>query len=344
MKRIFNIAVALLCLAVLGGCSDDNMPTPIAKPEAQVTNAKYNSLTFEWQKVKDALQYSYTLTSPDGIVIEKNVTQSTAVTISGLQPSTTYTLGIRALSQVYSDLDNSETTELTATTAALAPVAKPELTVTKKDGGYVISWSKVANATSYTYRVTDASGKEAASGSVKTTKFTLTDLADGDYTAYVAANSTKGGYCDSEEASISFTVTTDVPEPDNVEGTWEISFTGWECVTDDNGDWTEINQTGSVTITKTGDNTYSLKKLMDNTITIEVNAETGVAAIPVQDFELGGYSLNLGDTSDATTAAVGTFEIASDGGMTITISGIGCHYGDDNYDYFYDGATLVLTK
>jgi len=208
MKKFINIAFALAALMLIPACSDDSkIASPIDSPDGEASDATYNTLTFSWNAVENAIQYAYELISPEGNSMATEVTKETSVTFTNLTPSSTYTLKVRALGPVYSEFGNSEEQILTGTTADIIKLESPTLVLSEERGVYSVTWNKVTNAKTYAYKVVNQDGEEMESGSIKTRSLTFRGYNTGTYTVTVMAETTTGGYSNSDPAEIQFTIT-----------------------------------------------------------------------------------------------------------------------------------------
>ncbi len=226
------------------GCSDnDVVSTPIATPETTVGNSTYNSLSFSWDPIAGATQYAYEFTETEsGLLIEQDVIAGTSVSFTGLQPSTSYTLKVKAFGAVYSENGTSAEKVMEARTSDIIQLATPQLTVTENDGAFIISWNEIEGTESYRYRVVDEEGELMTSGAQSTTSFTCKGYNTGTYKVSVTATTKADGYRNSETAEIEFTVLK--VEQWRVEGTYTCGV--------DNSSW-------KATMISYTDGTYSIK-------------------------------------------------------------------------------------
>ena len=232
--------LAGMALMGLSACSDDNGVTSnLTEPTATNVATSVNTLTFKWNQVDQATQYGYELTDPDGKVVVEDVTNATSVTISDLQPNTTYTLNVWAYAKAYGSVGKSKIATLTATTAATEQLAKPELTVSVASGVATVSWDAVPNAEEYEYSYVDRG--ETVSGTTTDTYLQLSGLSLTEHTVSVTAVSSDAAFTRSETSSITFDVTRS--EVWWVKGTYTSAHLG---------------ETYKVTLVYYDDDTYSL--------------------------------------------------------------------------------------
>ena len=80
MKHTKTLAM-LLSLALAGGftaCdSDDDLRQALSQPNVAQNDASYQSLSFSWEKVDNAVQYGYRLIAPNGRAVKSDVTKKT---------------------------------------------------------------------------------------------------------------------------------------------------------------------------------------------------------------------------------------------------------------------------
>lgn len=231
MKKIISL-LAACGLILTSGCSDndDVVSTPIATPETTVGNATYNTLTFSWDPIEKATQYAYEfLETETGRLIEQDVIAGTTVTFTGLEPSTSYTLKVKAFGAVYSENGTSAEKVMEARTSDIIQLATPQLTVTENDGVFVISWNEIEGNESYRYRIVDEEGELVTSGAQTSTSVTCKGYDTGTYTVSVTATTKAEGYRNSEAAKIEFTVLK--VEQWRVEGTYTCGAdnTSWKA-------------------------------------------------------------------------------------------------------------------
>lgn len=210
MKK-FNIFAMLLSLACACGvvsCNDDDDLKPaLQSPVVTETAGAYNSLSFEWNDVPDAVQYGYRLSDTDGIAVNAGVTYEKSVTITGLQPATTYTLQVWAFASMDGDYSTPPAVTLTATTDPLIKLATPVgLELASQNGySYTATWNAVENASEYVYVVSDAEGNTVLNGTTSDASVLLNGLESGDYTFTVYAEG-HGGYESGDAVSAAFTI------------------------------------------------------------------------------------------------------------------------------------------
>ena len=219
MKHTKTLAM-LLSLALAGGftaCdSDDDLRQALSQPDVAQSDANYQSLSFSWEKVDHAVQYGYRLIDPNGRAVTSDVTQKTSVSISGLQPATTYTLDVWAFAAMDGDWSTPPAITLTATTDALVQLATPVVT-SSTDSGLTFLWDAVPNAVEYSYSVADAEGSVVRSDTTSDTYVTLSGMPNGEYTITVIALA-HDGYSQSEAATATGSIL--ISELYRVEGTY----------------------------------------------------------------------------------------------------------------------------
>jgi hypothetical protein len=217
MGRFFLLGVAGASL--LTACSDDDDPDPVALTTPVKSGeavATLNSLTFNWQSVTGASNYSYVLKDASGNVVSSGTTTNTSINFSGLAAGSTYTLEVTANPSATDTASlASSTLTMTGTTQGYIQLAAP--TVSAQTAAVsVISWSAVSNAESYTYSY-ELDGTKVEETTTETS-LTLNFLpVDTDVTfSVVAKNSSNEQYTDSEAGTVVAKRTREVVE--SVEG------------------------------------------------------------------------------------------------------------------------------
>lgn len=244
MKKntIFAMLLSLACSAGFVACDDDVVvKEPLPAPTLSNEAGNFQSLSFNWDKVENTIQYGYKLFDPDENVVDAGVTTKTTATFSGLQPATTYTLRVWAFSGMDSDYSTSTAAELTATTDALVKLSTPTLTISNEDGTIQVTWISVADAEEYEYVIRDASNQAVSSGSTTSTSYIIRGLDEGDYTFVLTATTTQEGYVSSDTATASFHV-------DKAEA-WRATGTYYS---------ESLNQTWDATIVAYSNGSYSI--------------------------------------------------------------------------------------
>ena len=91
LTMLFSLAIAIGFV----GCSDDDATLPMLEtPEVSLIGSTFKSLSFEWDKVENALQYGYQLVDADEAAVASGVVKETSVKISDLKADTEYTLRV----------------------------------------------------------------------------------------------------------------------------------------------------------------------------------------------------------------------------------------------------------
>lgn len=204
-KSIIYSALLIGSLCLFGACSDDEQQ-PLGNPTVEATDATYESLSFSWQPIANAVQYGYRLSDPAGEAVEAGVSQKTSVSFSGLQPATTYTLEVWAFAAMDGDYSTPPAAVLTATTNALVKLGTPDVTVDINGADIKISWEKVENAESYNFSIVDADGNVVKEGGTVKTTYKMSSLVPGEYTLTVEAKTKKGGFENSDPCVKTFTI------------------------------------------------------------------------------------------------------------------------------------------
>ncbi len=100
MKAHYIIFATLASAALLGfgACAPKEKElTPITTPGNASYESDYGSITLVWSPVADAGQYYYKVENPLQYTVAQGTTVNTYITISSLQPATTYTVYIKAI-------------------------------------------------------------------------------------------------------------------------------------------------------------------------------------------------------------------------------------------------------
>lgn len=244
MKK-FNIFAMLLSLACTCGvvsCNDnDDLKPSLQTPVVSEIAESYNSLTFEWNDVANAVQYGYRLSNTEGIAVDAGVTHSKAVTITGLEPATTYTLQVWAFASMDGDYSTPPAVTLTATTDALIKLSTPtDLALFTQNGySYNATWDAVENANEYVYAVTDTEGATILTDTTTETEVHLQNLENGEYTFSVYAKG-HDGYESSDVISDTFSIDKPTEPIYSVRGTYYSDQLGesWPATMDAYADGT----------------------------------------------------------------------------------------------------------
>lgn len=187
------------------GCSEELIRTPLDKTSAELKDASFNSLSFSWNRVKGAVQYSYQLSETESEdAVATGVTKGTSASFTDLKPSTDYTLTVLAYAPYDSDFTTSEPVVLSARTSDLVAVGKPVLEIDRDVNTVYVMWDWVDNADSYQWWLYDAAGNLQDSGETADYYVTFKNLRDGSYTCNVKAKTTASGFKDSETSAIDF--------------------------------------------------------------------------------------------------------------------------------------------
>lgn len=278
--------------ATLTSCNDDTDPTPIAATSQLKSDAlSYNSLSFTWEPVENAVQYGCQLTAANGEVIDAKVTKATTVTFTGLQAATTYTLNVWAYAVPGGPYTTSEPVTITATTSALSQLTVPQLTVENRAGTVTASWNPVEGATSYKVTLS-RDGQTVSTDEETETSHYWSGLEMGNYIVTVQALSTTPGYePSSAPAQGTFVI--------NRAEIWRAS--GTYVRSSDGAKW-------GATLVAYSDDTYQLLNWYDGDVSLDfavdptLGEEDSFSLIGdyVYDNATGAYQVPTGLTSPAT--------------------------------------------
>ncbi len=200
--------LAAISLLIAPSCSQEDAPLkPLAEVSLENTLSTYNSLTFVWSKVPSATQYGYEMYDNYDNLVVRSVTEQTEVTVSNLKAASEYTMKVWAYAAIGSDMTCSNPSELKASTDQLKMLSAPTVEYDIVGGRYIFSWSNVPNAEGYSYTLTNSDGEIVRTGETTSRTALFTELIKGEYTFYVKATTTKGGYeKEGETASLTFTI------------------------------------------------------------------------------------------------------------------------------------------
>lgn len=244
-NKFLALMLSMACAIGFYSCSDDDGPKPaLQDPEVTETAAAYNSLSFEWSDVPNAVQYGYQLFDSEGNALQSGVTHDKSVTITGLKPATTYTLKVWAFASMDGDYSTPPAVSLTATTDPLIKLATPQnlQLEAQNEYTYTATWDAVENATDYVWTIRATDGTLASTDTITTTKASIKNLADGDYifSVYAAAHD---GYDTSDSASAEFNILNPTAPLYTVTGTYYSA---------------QLNKSWPATMVANADGTYSI--------------------------------------------------------------------------------------
>lgn len=244
LHKFIGMLGAALIITSMTGCSDNDSVTPLDKSEMTVADATYSSLTFRWGKVDGARQYSYQFAKAGSDdILETGLTKDTHVSFTGLDHDTEYTLTVLAYAAVNSDNTTSEPIVLSARTTDLTTIATPEPAWSREANTVIVQWQAVDGARDYAYTLTDADGNEINSGSTYDTTVNFTQLATGQYTLTLVAQTTQEGFRNSSPAQLSIDFTREREELWRTAGKYTSAL---------------LNATWDATLVAYDDNSYTL--------------------------------------------------------------------------------------
>lgn len=382
MKRLFTNArkaaaaavVALLGTAILASCGPEKAdPVKLATPQPALLSSTETSLTFSWDKVSGAVQYSYTLTASDGTAVDGGTTANTSIEFTGLASSAAYTFSLTAYPEVGSeDYLTSDAATITANTADIPPVTELWSVVGTVDDGVGYTWDATLVAFSDgSYIIKSWYGTEGydldftVNSDATISVSNLTEDEDGYY--YVLAGADKYICIDTRSyegygsySSFSGNETSGEIWFYNYETSgyydfiWPATPTEGDSVTIDelvgtyaqaneyqfyDEAWGDYSSTNDVTITKVDDNTISISGLVWSAeedglaVNATVDQQNGVITIAPQ--MLSGYYKLAAKSGEGDSVTA----IWKDGSITF---GKWClYYGGYAYAYSY---STVLTK
>lgn len=264
-NKLFAILLCVACSIGLYSCSDDDAKQPLANPTVNVAGTSYQSLTFSWDAIPNAVQYGYRLSDETNEYSKAGVSKTTQVKFTGLNPSTTYTLEVWAFAAIDGDYSTPPAVTLTATTDAVIKLSTPEITVDIKTKTTTISWTSVDKAENYTYQLTGPGNTVVSSGTTTKTSVSFRGLAGGNYQFTVMANSSVGGYIASDVATATFQIEGGEAELDieTLPGVYAIHIYGYNATssTPEDFDYEFDDEEDGARIIFEGDNMISIDDL-----------------------------------------------------------------------------------
>lgn len=174
--------------------------TVLATPEITISDILSGGFTVSWKSVKNAAKYVYKV----GDAAEQTTTE-TGFIVDGLRHSTEYTVKVKAVpaDAMLKVAAESEWGEAKVTTLAPSTLAMPSLASSAvHTNGFTVSWTAVANAGKYTYKLDDGAEQSTEELSVVFTGL----VALSDHTVKVksvASDANAENYISSDWASIS---------------------------------------------------------------------------------------------------------------------------------------------
>ena len=150
MKKIVSFAALLLSLVFASSCAKESSTEAagkkLAAPEIKIAALGPTSFSIKWSRVEGAANYEYAFADA------KATTDTTALTLNGLTENTEYTLVLTALPREGSADIASEPAYINVTTAQVAPLPSPVITLgCAYASKTVINWSSVNGASGYSY-------------------------------------------------------------------------------------------------------------------------------------------------------------------------------------------------
>ncbi len=371
-KAAVAAVAALLGTAILASCGPEKKdPVALATPQPSLLSSTETSLVFSWNKVANAVQYSYTLTAADGAATGGGTTANTSIEFTGLTSSTAYTFSLTAYPEAGSeDYLASDAATLTVNTADIPPVTELWRVTGTFDDGTGTTWNDVLIAYSdgsytikdwYNIKGYDFEFVINEDGTIRLTNGTVNEYGNpsieaGDgmvdiYTGYYEGYPYSGMEGDKESGSLWFssyrtnadcTLTWPAVEVvpvtmDELVGTYTQSSTGSEIF---NGEtWNDFESTNDVTIEKVDDNTVIVTGIMYEGYSLTAKLDTEAATLTFEPQSwLDYYTFCLYDAPESPV-------IAQISGSVIKFSKWTAFYVGDGWSYSYIySAKSVLTK
>lgn len=340
-NKIIALLLSVACSIGLFSCSDDSDLQPLGNPSVSSTGLSYESLSFSWNAIPNAVQYGYRLTDESGEYSLAGVTKKTEVNFNGLQAATTYKLEVWAFAAIDGDYSTPPAVTLTATTDPLIKLATPTLTIEEVNGNATAKWTSVDNADSYDYEVTASNNEIVASGNTDKTSLAVKGLPEGDYRFSLYATTSKGGYERSDAATATFHV--------NASEIWRANGTYYSI---------ELNSSWPATIVAYSNSTYVLLAYYGvEGYNLEIAVNESVASdkfsfINGELYESNGWKCWNVPTGLSVPDKIWAYPWDNysyfSGDETGGEIGIGLYYGDDfewGYDTFtWGGAELDINS
>lgn len=349
-NKILAIIVSLACSIGLYSCSEDDAKQPLGNPTVSTTDISYHSLTFSWDAIPNAVQYGYRLSDETKEYSKAGVTTSTKVKFTDLNPSTLYKMEVWAFASIDGDYSTPPAVTLTATTDAVIKLGTPVITVDIKTKTTTISWTAVENADNYTYQLTGPGNTVVSSSSTTKTSISYRGLAGGNYEFTVVANTSLGGYVDSDVAKTTFKIEGGESELDidALPGIYSIHISGYDATssTPADFDYEFDDEEDGATIIYEGDNMISIDDLWwsDCPIFGIVDSKKRTITFEAQDYYVysSGTKYIFASKDDVNGSVVAQVNV--DGSITMDNFGLWKVQKDGTVKGLELYASSVLTK
>lgn len=186
-------------------------PVALTAPANLAVAVDKLTATATWTANTNASSYAWRLVA-GGSDVQSGTATTASVVLSGLSASTSYAFYVKAIGDGSAYLDSTESNKSFATEAVVIPqLTMSDITVgSATASSLVASWTTVANATGYKYKVTKTSdGTEIKAETAETgTSVTVTGLTpETEYTISVLATGNGVDYLDSPYKSANGTTT-----------------------------------------------------------------------------------------------------------------------------------------
>lgn len=330
-----NIILTIASIIMLWGtaaCSDDNNPTPLDQSAIEAGNATFCSLSFEWGKVKDAVQYSYQLTeTATGNIISTEVTKLNKVSFNNLKASTDYTLTVLAYAAIGSDHTTSEPIVLTARTADILPIATPKPVLSREVNTAYLEWEYVESAQSYLWQLRGANNDLLNEGETTASYVSFDNMQSGTYTFTVIAQTDVPGLKESEPGKLTFDFVRERIEMWRIKGIYSSALTDSE--------W-------QAELVAYDDNSYTIESwygVEDYDFTFAMNEQEGSSVFTVSDSDYAydptsqSYSIPTGLSDGPANISLFHQQCSMEGSSangTITLSvSDGTRTGNDQFTW-----------
>lgn len=202
-----TIALALGMAAAACSSDDDTVKTPLESGTLVCTGATVSTLSFAWEPVEGAIQYTVTLADSEGRTEYGASTNDCALTIEELPDGTEFTASLVAYAPLSSAHSESLPSSVSCVTEAIIPLATPQKFKVVKQGNWITAqWNEVENADYYVLSY-GLQGVDPDEVELTTRSYRMSaDLPAGEYTFTVTAWSDAEEYGESEPAVATLTL------------------------------------------------------------------------------------------------------------------------------------------
>lgn len=291
--------------AIADGSSTVSIPAAPTLNAISLQSGSTNSYIVSWNSSTNAT--SYTLQQATNSSFSNAVTVATGNILSYSvknQIAGTYYYRVSATNSAgTSSYSNTESVTISYSTKLSAPILNP-ISNSSESNSYVLSWSSVANATSYTLQASTQSNFDnytiAYQGS--NTSYTVTGQAAGTY--YYQVYATDGSITSAFSNVESTTVSSSTLSNPVIEGYWE-SWNSTDSISSIVGMNVNVIDVAFGTFTSTGNNTFVVSGLDCTPATLTSLVTAAHAAGKKVKISIGGATYGLSGFLTSTAAAQG---------------------------------------